>query len=175
MNKQNLTRMIVTAVCVVFLAFTGSACKRSPQNDSHEIIVREFWQFALNNEIDKAYLLTNDYEPDLLSINPYKESGIGRGFDRLGKEHDLFFTKSIYDYQIKIERIKEAEVRDYRIGMKVVVVYDKGYEGEYLVCLAQTKLPGNPWRIYRSTPLIPKNVYGNEMTVEDECFEKPEK
>jgi hypothetical protein len=137
MNKQNLTKIIVTATCVVVLAFSGFAYIRTLQDSqSHEEIVREFWQLVLNNEMEKAQLLTNDNEPDLLSIDPQETWGIGKGVGRDGKEIDVFHKELIYE----------------------------------LVCLAQTKFFGNPWKIYRVTM---RDGYGEKETIEDKCFEKP--
>jgi hypothetical protein len=171
MNKQNLTKIIVTATCVVVLAFSGFAYIRTLQDSqSHEEIVREFWQLVLNNEMEKAQLLTNDNEPDLLSIDPQETWGIGKGVGRDGKEIDVFHKELIYELQIKIERIKETEVRDYRAGMILETVYKNGRKNEYLVCLAQTKFFGNPWKIYRVTM---RDGYGEKETIEDKCFEKP--
>jgi hypothetical protein len=172
MSKQKLTKIIITAVCVVVLAFSGFAYIRTLQDSqSHEEIVREFWQLVLNNEMEKAKFLINDYEPELLSIDPQEVWGTGKPLAVIdGKEIDSFYKDYIYENQIKIERIKDEQVRDYRAGMKLETVDKNGRKNEYLVCLAQTKLPGNPWKIYSISPW---NVFGEKETIEKECFEKP--
>jgi hypothetical protein len=169
MNKQKLSKIINIAVCIGILSFTVFAYIWT-LNVSHEKIVREFWSLVLNNQMDKAELLTEEHEGKLASIKPQEFYGGGRGKGADGKDIDIFYRDDIYEKQIKIDRVTEVKKRDYRAGVRLETTDKDGHKSEFIVCLGEVQYPTNTWKI---TLVTLSNVFNEKETIEDDCFEKP--
>lgn len=168
MNRKATIKIVIATACLVVLSFTLYGYTSS-FGESHEEIVKRYWQFALENKVDEADALTASENAIKYGKLPSGFSGVGSATTHLdGSKIDWVYRKEIYKSQIKIIRATEFKKSGYRSGVRLETVDKDERKLEFIACLGESEADSS-WKVVRVTL---SNVYDKPETIEDECFEK---